>query len=136
VYKSVKNCRICGGENLVRILDLGTQMLTGVFPKTKDAKGNVFDCKTDYHREKEAPDKLIQNDIINKHKGIAKRINDLLSKKSFEVLTADLDAYDIDLSTCLEFKLKSNGELTTIFLEHTILTNPITKTHKILHNDK
>jgi hypothetical protein len=38
VYKSVKNCRICGNENLVRILDLGTQMLTGVFPKTKDAK--------------------------------------------------------------------------------------------------
>ena len=38
MYKSVKNCRICGNENLVRILDLGTQMLTGVFPKTKDAK--------------------------------------------------------------------------------------------------
>ena len=38
MYKSVKNCRICGNENLVRILDLGMQMLTGVFPKTKDAK--------------------------------------------------------------------------------------------------
>jgi hypothetical protein len=105
-------------------------------PKTKDSKGNVIDCKTDFHREKEAPDKLIQNDLINKHKGIAKRINDLLSKKSSEVLTANLDAYDIDLSSCIEFTLKSNGELTTIFLEHTIFTNPISKTHKILHNVK
>lgn len=33
MYKSVRKCRICGNENLVGVLDLGEQALTGVFPK-------------------------------------------------------------------------------------------------------
>lgn len=32
MYKKVKACRICGNEHLERVLDLGEQMLTGVFP--------------------------------------------------------------------------------------------------------
>lgn len=32
----VSKCRICGNQNLVRVLDLGQQMLTGVFPDKKD----------------------------------------------------------------------------------------------------
>lgn len=32
MYKKVKACRICGNERLERVLDLGEQMLTGVFP--------------------------------------------------------------------------------------------------------
>jgi hypothetical protein len=36
MYKEVCNCRICGNKNLVKVLDLGDQYLTGVFPKTKD----------------------------------------------------------------------------------------------------
>lgn len=39
MYKKVEKCRICGGANLVRVLDLGEQMLTGVFPREKG--GNV-----------------------------------------------------------------------------------------------
>jgi len=35
VYKKVERCRICGNQNLEQILDLGNQMLTGVFPETK-----------------------------------------------------------------------------------------------------
>ncbi len=104
--------------------------------KTIDIYGNIVDCKSDYHREKEAPDKAIHIEIINNHKAITKRINELLSKKSPIVTTQDLDAYDIDLRQSLEFILKSNGELTSIFLEHTIITNPISKTHKIIPNDK
>ena len=104
--------------------------------KTKDAYGNVFDCKSDYHTEKDAPDKVVHVAPINKHKGIARRINDLLSKKSQIVTTQDLDAYDIDLQHSLEFILKSNGELISFFLEHKIITNPISKTHKIIPNDK
>ena len=34
-YKKIEQCRICGNSNLVRVLDLGEQMLTGIFPKTK-----------------------------------------------------------------------------------------------------
>lgn len=31
-------CRICGNSDLVQVLDLGEQMLTGVFPKARDAQ--------------------------------------------------------------------------------------------------
>lgn len=34
-YKQVKQCRMCGNPNLVCVLDLGEQMLTGVFPRNK-----------------------------------------------------------------------------------------------------
>ena len=34
MYKKVEKCRICGNHNLVGVLDLGKQMLTGVFPKS------------------------------------------------------------------------------------------------------
>lgn len=36
-YTPTHRCRICGNTNLVQVLDLGVQMLTGVFPRTRDA---------------------------------------------------------------------------------------------------
>lgn len=36
MFKEIKKCLICGNEDLVPILNLGMQSLTGVFPKTKD----------------------------------------------------------------------------------------------------
>jgi len=45
VYKKVEKCRICGNHNLVGILDLGKQMLTGVFPKSKDDEVTVGPLK-------------------------------------------------------------------------------------------
>lgn len=38
IYKKVEKCRICGNTHLERVLDLGEQMLTGIFPREKDAK--------------------------------------------------------------------------------------------------
>lgn len=38
MYKKVEKCRICGNSHLVRVLELGEQMLTGVFPSEKGAK--------------------------------------------------------------------------------------------------
>lgn len=35
-HKKIENCRICGNSNLEYVLDLGNQMLTGVFPKFID----------------------------------------------------------------------------------------------------
>ena len=32
MYRKVSQCRICGNPHLIPILDLGLQMLTGVFP--------------------------------------------------------------------------------------------------------
>ena len=41
MYKRVEKCRICGNTHLELVLDLGEQMLTGVFPREKDAKITV-----------------------------------------------------------------------------------------------
>ena len=41
MYKRVEKCRICGNLHLEQVLDLGEQMLTGVFPKTRQAKVTV-----------------------------------------------------------------------------------------------
>lgn len=38
MHKKVEKCRICGNTHLARVLDLGEQMLTGVFPREKGAK--------------------------------------------------------------------------------------------------
>lgn len=38
MYKKIERCRICGNAHLERVLDLGEQMLTGVFPRQKGAK--------------------------------------------------------------------------------------------------
>ncbi|MBU0580431.1 MAG: class I SAM-dependent methyltransferase [Candidatus Margulisbacteria bacterium] len=41
MYKEIKKCRICGNENLVPIIDLGFQALTGIFPQNKEQKVTV-----------------------------------------------------------------------------------------------
>lgn len=41
MYKKIEACRICGNKNLERVLDLGEQMLTGVFPKEPGAEVTV-----------------------------------------------------------------------------------------------
>lgn len=37
-YAPVESCRICGNTHLVQVLDLGEQMLTGVFPRSREAQ--------------------------------------------------------------------------------------------------
>lgn len=37
-YRKIEKCRICGNAHLERVLDLGEQMLTGVFPREHGAK--------------------------------------------------------------------------------------------------
>ena len=38
MYTEITKCRICGNENLITVLSLGKQALTGVFPKSKNEK--------------------------------------------------------------------------------------------------
>lgn len=38
MYKKISQCRICGNTQLECVLDLGVQMLTGVFPRERNAK--------------------------------------------------------------------------------------------------
>src|SRR5665647_1186758 len=34
MHKKIEHCRICGNSDLVEVLSLGDQVLTGVFPKS------------------------------------------------------------------------------------------------------
>jgi len=36
MYKRITECRICGNKNLVSLLNLGEQALTGIFPTSKE----------------------------------------------------------------------------------------------------
>lgn len=36
MYKTIDKCRVCGNHNLAEVLDVGTQALTGVFPKSRE----------------------------------------------------------------------------------------------------
>src|ERR1700744_339567 len=36
MYKEIQSCRISGSNNLITVLSLGEQYLTGVFPKTTE----------------------------------------------------------------------------------------------------
>jgi NDP-4-keto-2,6-dideoxyhexose 3-C-methyltransferase len=38
MIKEIEHCRICGGTDLKPVIDLGTQTLTGIFPRTKEQK--------------------------------------------------------------------------------------------------
>jgi hypothetical protein len=38
MYKEIKKCRICNNANIIEVLSLGNQYLTGVFPKNKIEK--------------------------------------------------------------------------------------------------
>lgn len=37
-YKEISSCRVSGSSNLIPVLSLGTQVLTGVFPRSRDEK--------------------------------------------------------------------------------------------------
>jgi len=41
MYTKIEKCRICGNTDMERVLDLGEQMLTGVFPQNRDADVTV-----------------------------------------------------------------------------------------------
>ncbi len=38
MYKVITKCRMCGNSNLAPILDLGTQALTGIFPRSREER--------------------------------------------------------------------------------------------------
>jgi NDP-4-keto-2,6-dideoxyhexose 3-C-methyltransferase len=38
MYSKVDKCRACGNPELIEVLDLGVQTLTGIFPKTRDQR--------------------------------------------------------------------------------------------------
>jgi hypothetical protein len=73
--------------------------------------------------------------LIANHKGISSRIDFLCKKYGMEVSSKLLETYEIDLRQSIEYDISTIGILTSVFLNHTIISNPITDIHKISYND-
>jgi len=104
-------------------------------PVTVDQFGNIRDCKTTYHRENDKPTRDLIAKLIAKHKGICSRIDFLIKKHGAEVSTEQLDTYEINLHDCIEYSISKEGILTSVFLKHVIISNPITQIHKISYHE-
>ena len=103
--------------------------------KYYDESGQVHDCKTHYHTNKNKPEREIHSNIIRDQKFFAKQISEMILKKGEEVTTEDLNAYDITLTESIKFEIKKNGTATSVFLNYTITSNPNTNHHIISTNE-
>ena len=104
-------------------------------PKTYDENGKVIDCKTALARINDKQDRELQRKLINAQKFITSQIDTLIIKKGNEVNTDDLTAYDIKLTDSLNYAITPDGTLTSVFLKHRIVSNPVTNRHKIEINE-
>jgi|GEM_PF-579124 len=91
----------------------------------------IQDCKGIYNRLLDQPELEVHREIIKEHKTVDERIESMVSKKGNIVSTADLNAYDVILTSSLKYKISRNGTLESDFLKYTIVSNPIYSTHKI-----
>lgn len=130
-YNLERQCRNCGAP--IPDQDHATREFC---PVTYDEKGKVRDCKTEFHRNNDKPDRNSYSILIGRHKAITTRIDFLIKKKGYLVSTEDLDIYEILLRESIDYKISSDGTLTSIFLKHTIVSNPFTDIHKILNNEQ
>lgn len=102
----------------------------------RDKNGKLIkDCKGLYNRLINKPSRDEQKAIVNELRTTDERIERMVAKKGNLVTTEDLDAYDIQLSSPLSYNINRYGQLTSLFLGFTIISNPISQTHKIKRND-
>jgi len=103
--------------------------------EVRDEYGKLMqDCKGIYNRQLDKPELEVHREIIKEHKTVDDMIEAMVAKKGSVVSTADLVAYDIQLTSCLKYKISKNGTLESDFLKYTIVSNPNLHTHKIYTN--
>ena len=67
--------------------------------------GKIRDCKSKRHTENNQQEKAKHRSMINTMKGTSERIDAMTTKKGNTVTTADLNAYDINLSEPKSFEI-------------------------------
>jgi hypothetical protein len=103
--------------------------------EVRDENGKLKqDCKGSYNRMIDQPELEVHREIIKEHKTVDEMIEAMVAKKGNVVSTADLNAYDIQLTSSLKYKISKNGTLESDFLKYTIVSNPNLNTHKIYSN--
>lgn len=125
-FEQRRTCRMCGAP--ISDQEHAAREFCEV---THNENGKVKDCKTTFHRLADADDREKYRQIIASQKFMKEQIDLLISKKGNEVLTEDLDAYDILLSLSISNEVSISGVMKSHFLKHTIISNPISKKHKI-----
>jgi hypothetical protein len=126
-YKLKRECLNCGEP----LPDQFSKKRT-YCKEERDGNGKLLkDCKGNYNRLMDKPENEVHREIIKDHKTVDERIESMVSKKGNIVSTADLNAYDIQLTSCLKYKISKNGTLESDFLKYTIVSNPNLNTHKI-----
>ena len=126
-YKLKRECLNCGEP----LPDQFSKKRT-YCKEERDENGKLLkDCKGNYNRLMDMPENEVHREIIKDHKTVDERIESMVSKKGNIVSTADLNAYDINLTSSLKYKISRNGTLESDFLKYTIVSNPIYLTHKI-----
>jgi len=129
-YQLKRACKFCSAP-----IPDDAHATTEYCPKTWDENGKVRDCKSDYHRENDKPEREIQAAYNGRNKAIKTRIEFLLIKHGDQVTTEMLDTYDIDLTECLRYKVDPSSMLTSYFLNYKIVSNPFNNIHKISFHD-
>jgi len=126
MYKEITKCRISGSENLVNVLSLGDQVLTGVFPKSKDEnvtdgpvdlvwcpESGLLQMKQSYSLDEMYGDNygyrsgLNASMVIHLHKKI--KILELLAKPSKDDLVIDIGSNDATSLKAYSGKFKKVG---------------------------
>jgi len=119
-------CEHCG-----RPLPPGEHGLRKFCEKWYDQLGQVHDCKSDFHTEKNKPQKdefkLYRTTIY----GDSDIITTIVSKFGNVVTTAQLDAHDLELCRSLRYGITDDGKIISHFHGYIITSNTSTGKHKI-----
>lgn len=104
--------------------------------EVRDENGKLKkDCKGSYNRMIDQSELEVHREIIKEHKTVDDMIEAMVAKKGSIVSTADLNAYDIQLTSSLKYRISANGTLESDFLKYTIISNPNNQTHKIYSHE-
>lgn len=119
-------CEHCG-----RQLPQGEHGLRKFCPKWYDQFGQVHDCKSDFHTEKNKP----QNEEFRSHRMALyddhKTISEIVGKFGNVVTTAQLDAHGLELNRPLEYGITDDGKIISHFHGFIITSDTSTDKHKI-----
>ena len=132
MYNEIKNCRISGSSNLIQVLSLGEQYLTGVFPKNKEdtiTKGpldmvwcpdsGLLQLKQSYSLDEMYGDnygyrsglnKSMVNHLINKVKTIERMINILPEDIVLDIGSNDATTLRAYTKQCVKTGIDPTGE--------------------------
>jgi hypothetical protein len=103
-FREITKCRICGNRDIVPVISLGEQQLTGVFPKTRNAnlsKGplELVACSTMINRKACGLVQLRQtydlNEMYGDHYGYRSSLNRAMVKHLEEKVSRLLECYPV-----------------------------------------